>query len=152
MTEALRSLKASPLSSYEAFGPVPLLEVEDLMPHRGSLVRSVATAAGIVGAVGGIALAVWSSEIFELVVGGKPPGALVPFIIVGFEFTILVACISVFLAAAHGGRLAPIAPADDHDPRYSEDLFGVHVYCSRKDAAEARRLLERAGAREIDER
>jgi molybdopterin-containing oxidoreductase family membrane subunit len=152
LSGALGLLKESRLSSYEAFGPVPLTEVEHLMPKRGSFVRDVATIAGGFGAVGGIALAVWSSSIFGLVVGGKPPGALVPFIIVGFEFTILVACICLFLATGYGGRFVPVAPAEDHDPRYSEDLFGVHVYCAREDVAEARGVLERAGASEIDDR
>jgi molybdopterin-containing oxidoreductase family membrane subunit len=121
------------------------------MRRQGSFVRAVATMGGVAGVVGGFALALWSSTLYDLVVGGKPPTALVPYVVVGYELTILVACISTFIATGHGAKFLPVPPPPEFMARYSSDTFGLHVYCTKTQVDEARRLLEESEAEEIHE-
>lgn len=148
---ALRTLQRSPYTDYEAYGPTCLAELAHLMPRRRSPVRAIATVGGITGCIGGLALALWSSSIYGLVVGGKPPLALLPIVIVGFEASILLACIATFLATGHHARLLPVAPPGEYDERYSEDVYGLHVRCAAPEADRLAALLREAGAQAVDE-
>lgn len=149
--QALKALKSSRISRYEAYGPVNLSELESYMPHKGSGVRIAATTWALIGMASFFFLAVGASLVFPLIVGGKPPVSRVPFVVVTYEGTILLGAIATILAVIILARLAPWAPPDDYDPRFSNDTFGIDVHCTSRDCAEVRDLLQKAGAVEIDE-
>ncbi len=149
--DALKSLKDSGMTRYEAFGPTELADIEDLMPRRGYEVRVWAT----VGAILGLALfwlmCVFTSEIFSIIVGGKPPVSNVPFIIPAYEGTILLgsvmAFVGVLILAKFGDH--PLDPA--YDPAYTEDTYGIHVFCGPWEKGRVVEMLANAGATRVDE-
>jgi len=150
MERALHALHESPIRDYEAYGPVPLAGLEHLMPRRGSPVRVIAAIGGLTGLVGGLGLAIYSSDVFELITGGKPPVALLPFVIVGFEFTILLAVLATFFGVGHCCRFMPVAPPAEYDARYSDGTYGIHVRCREDEGDIVRRMLTDAGGEVAD--
>ncbi|RTZ99707.1 MAG: hypothetical protein DSY89_07910, partial [Deltaproteobacteria bacterium] len=67
---------------------------------------------------------------WNLIVGGKPVIALVPFVIVGFEFTILFAIFGNVIGLLTQGGLPDYQGVKaDYDPRCSGGHFGVLAAC-----------------------
>jgi len=63
-------------------------------------------------------------------VSGKPVVALVPFFIVGFEFTILFAVFGNVLGLISQARLPRFKISPGYEPVFSGDRFGVLASCS----------------------
>jgi len=84
------------------------------------------------------------------VVGGKPIGAIPPYVVIMFEMTILFGALStilgiVFNAVFAARRLGTI----QWDGRFTNDKFGVFVPAAPDKAAGAESLLKGAGAEEV---
>src|SRR5207245_364888 len=102
---------------------------------------------GIAGAIGGLALPIWTVRQWPtLIVGGKPIVALPPFLIIAFASTILVAVCAAFIGFVVGGhRMRRIVRAA-YEPSFSEDRFGLLVACRSTLAASIGELMTRSGA------
>lgn len=80
-------------------------------------------------------------------VGGKPVVALVPFVIVGFEFTILFAVFGNILGLISQARLPRFDPSPGYDPGFSGDRFGVLVSCAAGEKNKLAEFLKDQGAK-----
>ena len=72
--------------------------------------------AGWSGFFSGFWLAIFTATRWALIVGGKPVVALVPFFIVGFEFTILFAVFGNVLGLISQARLPDFEREPGYDP------------------------------------
>lgn len=149
--DALRKLKDSAMRDYEAYGPTNLQDIEDLMPPRRSLVRHWATSGGIIGLASFWLMCVWSSVIYNLVVGGKPPISNVPYVIPAYEGTILLGSIGAFVAAILYALLGLHNVPPDFDPRFTQDSYGIQVQCKPSEEKRIIELLNNSGAVEVYE-
>ncbi len=86
-------------------------------------------AGGIIGFVAGFSLAIFTSVQWELIVGGKPVIALIPFVIVGFEGTILLAVFGNIIGLLTQMRIPSDKWLKHYDSRCSGDHFGVLASC-----------------------
>jgi molybdopterin-containing oxidoreductase family membrane subunit len=84
---------------------------------------------GIIGFSSGFALAVFCSVQWNLIVSGKPIISLIPFFIVGFEFTVLFAVFGNVIGLLTQTRLPSFKGMDYYDPRCSGEHFGVLAAC-----------------------
>jgi hypothetical protein len=150
---AVRNLQGKGLEVVEAYSPVPHEELHDLVRGRHtSPIRFITLAGALVGIVSGFALALWSSGIWELVVGGKPVYSIMPFVVVGFEFLILLGALFTLGGLLWQARLPHRGfPSKAYRPSFSSDRFGVHVAAKPGQEEEARRLLAEAGAVEVQD-
>jgi molybdopterin-containing oxidoreductase family membrane subunit len=148
---ALRRLREAGFDDLEAHAPASIEAVEDLMPRRGSPVRLVTLVAGVTGCVLGFWVCLGSAWLYALIVGGKPPAAIVPYCVVGFEGTILLGGVTVLLALLGLCRLWPGPAPPDYRPGFSADTFGITVRAAPEHAAAAADLLWSAGAEEVHE-
>jgi hypothetical protein len=146
---ALRLLKAGAHRIETVFSPVPLPEIEEILQKKPSAVRLIALLGGLAGALGVIALAVYSHLSFRLVTGGKPVLPWVPWLVVAFEGAVLGAVLSTVAAWVLKGRLPRLRPADGYDPSFSQDRFGILVTCAGDKEEEITKLLAEAGAGEV---
>jgi hypothetical protein len=80
---------------------------------------------------------------WSLIVSGKPVVALVPFFIVGFEFTILFAVFGNVLGLISQARLPRFETQPGYDERFSGDRFGVLARCSADERDELTRFFEK---------
>lgn len=150
--EGLKSLKEAHYMDYTAFGPTNLHEVEHLMPLKGSPVRFSATLGAILGLITFWLMCIFTSQIYMLITGGKPPVSNVPFIIPAYEGTILTGSVFAFIAVLIIAALGSHLPPADYDPRYSENAYGIELLCDGDRADKAVKLLEDAGASEVNQR
>lgn len=147
---ALEKLKNAGHQRYEAYGPVDLKCMEDLMPREGSKVRHWATAGGLIGLLSFWYMCVAAALIYSLYVGGKPPVTNVPYVVVMYEGTILVGSILAFFVGVILARLWPRKPPAEFDTRYSGSSFGIHVECEAAQETRVKAMLRECGAVEID--
>ncbi|MGD9006793.1 MAG: DUF3341 domain-containing protein, partial [Desulfobacteraceae bacterium] len=101
---------------------------------------------GIVGFFSGFALAAFTATRWDLIVGGKPVVALVPFFIVGFEFTILFAVFGNVLGIISQARLPRFKTYERYDARVTGDRFGVLASCPTEQQRGLQQFFESKGA------
>lgn len=148
---ALRGLRAAGMRDLSVHSPAGLLELEPLLPRRGSPVRFFALLAGLAGCL----LAFWmcsgSALLYGLIVGGKWPASILPYCVIAFELTVLLGGLTALAAVLAFARLRPAPAQPPYDPRFGEDQFGITVYCAESELPSVARLLRQAGAREVHE-
>ena len=127
---AIEGLKDTPYTLERVHGPVPSHAIAKVLKPGKSRVGYFTLAGGIIGFFSGFALAAFTSTRWDLIVGGKPIVALVPFFIVGFEFTVLFAVFGNILGLLTQMRLPRLREVQEHyDPRCTGKHFGVLAAC-----------------------
>lgn len=134
----------------DVYSPVPVEGLDQKVLPGRSPVRFVTFTGAVSGLVGGFALAILTSMIWGMIVSGKPVTHHVPFVVVGFELTILLGAVSTFLALMLFARLPNRKfPGAAYRPEFSKDRFGIWLACDEAHADRARELLNHAGAEEV---
>jgi hypothetical protein len=148
---AIRRLRDAGFEIGEAFSPVQPKHLVEMLAPAPSRVRYLTLTGATLGLVGGFALALLSSGVWELVVDGKPVYNIVPFVVVGFELTILFGAIFNLAALLLFGRL-PARPYLMHSyrPEFSKDRFGVWVTGPAERLDEAGALFREHGAVRVE--
>jgi hypothetical protein len=148
---ALENLKAKGYHDLTVYTPVPVHEIEDVLERDRpvSRVRLFTLIGGLTGTVSGFLLTIWSSMEWGLLVGGKPPASIPPYIVIAFELTILFGGLATLIGMVVLGRLPRLRPSAAYDPRFTNDRFGVAVHCAPDRGPSVREILRAAGADEI---
>lgn len=150
LVEAVEGLRRSNLD-FLVFSPIPRHEFSEAIPMKASPVRYFTLFGGIFGIISGLALAVYTVLQWKFIVSGKPIVPWVPFVIVAFEFCILLGVLFTVVGMLITTRLPKLQLPDYYDPRFSIDRFGVLVRDTEVKAEEVSRILREAGADEIHE-
>jgi molybdopterin-containing oxidoreductase family membrane subunit len=127
----------------------PRHEFEEVLNRPKSAVRKYTLAFGLMGVTFGYWIAIWISDYWSIVVGGKPVASWVPYTIIGFEVMVLVgglATVFAMFAIAHIPRLTLTV---GYDPRFSHGDFGIWVPAPAERADDIAQLLTRNGALEV---
>jgi hypothetical protein len=146
--DAIRALRAKGLRNIVVYSPAPNHEIEEALEHRVSPVRLITLIGGLTGCTAGFAMAIWMSYDWPVLVGGKPIASIPPYVVIGFELTILMGALSTVAAVAlfsvlMGKRGAP------YDPRFSDDQIGIFVPAGSDQLSPIEQLLRSAGAVEV---
>ena len=144
---AIRSLKDSPWSFERVHSPIPSTKIMNALNLKKSRVGWFTLAGGILGFLSGFSLAVFSATRWDLIVGGKPVAAWIPFFIVGFEFTILFAVLGNIIGLLTQTRLPQFRISEPYDPRLSGASFGVLATCTKSQETELRHFFRDNGGR-----
>lgn len=147
--EAIERLRKAGFRDQVVFSPLPSHELEEALASPQSPVRIFTLVGGLTGAATGFALPIYTSLDWPLVTAGKPIISLPPFVIIAFELTILFGALSTVLGMLVAARLPRARLRVVYDGYFSEAGFGVLVAAPSERAAEARRIMEEAGAGEI---
>jgi molybdopterin-containing oxidoreductase family membrane subunit len=102
---AIRALRDTSWGIKKVLSPIPGLKIFDALNLKKSRVGYFTLIGGIIGFFAGFGFAAFTALQWELVVGGKPVVAFVPFFIVGFEFTILFAVFGNVVGLIHQMKL-----------------------------------------------
>ena len=146
--KAIESLRAAGMTDLESYSPLPNHELEHALHRPQSPVRLFTLVGALTGTAAGFALAIWTSLDWPLVTGGKPIVSLPAFVVIAFELTILLGAISTVIGLFINARLGP-AKGFAYDPSFSAGGFGVLVDAPAGQGADARRILEEAGAADV---
>jgi hypothetical protein len=132
-----------------AYTPTPRHEIEHAMNRGPSIVRRFTLIGGVCGVTFGYWIAIWASDYWAMVVGGKAVASWIPYTIIGFEVMVLVGALSTVVGMFYAARLPKLAMTVGYDPRFSQGEFGVWVECPAERARAAATILQNAGALEV---
>lgn len=144
--EAIRELRTSAFAVERVHTPIPSHAIADALALPKSKVGWFTLVGGIIGFFSGFALAAFTATRWNLIVSGKPVVALVPFFIVGFEFTILFAVFGNVLGIISQARLPRFKTHERYDARLTGDRFGVLASCPPEQQSGLRQFFESKGA------
>jgi len=91
---AIEALKENRVGAIRVFTPTPRHELEEAIEPPPSPVRRYTLIGGLLGVTFGYWSAIWASDYWPLVVGGKPVASWVPYTIFGFEVMVLIGALS----------------------------------------------------------
>jgi hypothetical protein len=146
-THAVRELKAKGYAGFTVYTPVPNQELATAIGHQASPVRLWTLLGGLTGLSLGFLMTMWMSVDYPIVVGGKPIPAVIPYIVIMFELTILCGALATITGLiVHAVRSRRPAA---FDPRFTDDHIGVFVPCAPEGRGAVQQLLQAAGAEEV---
>ena len=146
---AIEELKKERFGDITVFTPTPRHEFEHVMAHPPSKVRVYTLIFGLLGMTFGYWIAVWISDYWPIVVGGKAIATWVPFTILGFEVTVLIGGLMTVYAMFGLAHVPRLTTTVGYDPRFSGGHFGVWVVTDPDRADAAMSILQRHGAEEV---
>ena len=147
---AVRKLKGRGFKDVEAYSPAPFEEIEEACDPKPSLVRLFTLIGGLAGVCTGFFIQIWMSLDWPVKIAGKPFASIPPFVIIGFELTILFGGLLTLIGLLTVGGLYPRFKLDPgYSPRFSGEEFGVVVECGERDIAEVEGLLRANNTKEV---
>lgn len=148
--EAVRKLKeegyAGQIQIFAAVPPHGMLEEFDVYK---SPVRFFTLIGGLTGCITGFVLCIGLALTWNIMVGGKIPEAVPPYVVIAFELTILFGALATLTGLFLSTKLGPPKLHPAYDPRFSEDSVGVFVNCAREKMASVEGTLRAVGAEEV---
>jgi len=127
--KAILDLPATGFRLRRAHSPIPSHKILEALKLKKSRVGWFTLAGGILGFFTGFALAIFTAVQWNLIVSGKPIVSLIPFFIVGFEFTILFSVFGNVIGLLVCARLPDYRGLAAYDPRCSGEYFGLLAAC-----------------------
>lgn len=146
VVSALEALKTSPFEFVRVNTPLPSHKIMQALNLKKSKVGWFTLCGGIIGFISGFGLAVFTATRWDMIVSGKPIMAIIPFIVVGFEATILFAVFGNVIGLLTQMRLPNQNGLQHYDPRCSGEHFGVLAACTAQQEAELKSFFEQRGA------
>ena len=147
--DAIEELRHKRVGDLTVYSPTPRHELEHALGSPVSPVRRFTLIGGLLGATFGYWIAIWISDYWPLVVGGKPIASWVPYTIISFEVMVLVGALSTVAGLFINSRVPRITTTVGYDPRFGQGDFGVWVACPPEKATTAEDVLRRHGAVEV---
>ena len=92
--DAIEALKKDRTGEITVYTPTPRHELEHAVHPPVSPVRKFTLAGGLFGAIAGYWIAIWCSEYWPLVVGGKAISTWIPYTVFSFELMVLIGGLS----------------------------------------------------------
>ena len=121
LVDAARTTMAQGFTRVEAYTPVPIEELNDIIHKKRTILPKLVLAGGLTGMATGFGLQYWASVIeYPMNVGGRPMASWTAFIVPSYELTILFAS----LTAAIGMALLSGLPQPYH-PVFNVDRFSM---------------------------
>lgn len=149
LVEAIEELKEKRTGDITVYTPTPRHEIEHAIHPPPSPVRKFTLIGGLCGLAFGYWIAIWASDYWPLVVGGKPIASWVPYTIYGFEVMVLIGALSTVAGLFITSRMPRLTMMVGYDPRFSHGDYGVWVECPPEKARSAEELLREHGAVEV---
>jgi hypothetical protein len=155
VVDAARRTVAEGYRQVEAYTPVPIEELNDILHKTRTVLPKLVLAGGLTGMATGFALQYWASVLeYPMNIGGRPFASWPSFVIPSYELTILFSALT-----AAGGMIAlnglprPYHPVFNA-PRFtlaSSDKFFIVIESTdaQFDLEKTRKFLERLGPRGV---
>ena len=104
----------------------------------------------LLGAIGGMALCIYSVISYPLVTGGKELVSIPPFVIPAYESMILLGGLANLVGMLALARLPHIKLKAPYDARFTEDRIGIWVPCEGEDVKRVEEMMKGHGAEEAN--
>ncbi|MEW6319538.1 MAG: DUF3341 domain-containing protein [Acidobacteriota bacterium] len=155
IVDASKAAVSAGYRSLEAYTPLPLEELNDIIHRKRTKLPRFVLAGGLTGMATGFALQYWSSVIeYPMNVGGRPDASWPSFIVPSYELTILFSALAAFIGmVVFNGLPQPYHPVFNV-PRFSlasSDKFFLVIEATdaKFEQASVTRFLEGLGAKGV---
>jgi hypothetical protein len=148
-THAIEALRGGKFGDITVYTPTPRHEFEHALGNPQSPVRRYTLIGGLLGATFGYWIAIWASDYWPLVTGGKPVASWVPYTIFGFEVMVLIGALSTVAGLFISSRVPRLTMTVGYDKRFSAGDFGVWIECDPSSARRVESVLRENGAVEV---
>ena len=148
---AVSQLRQRGYTRLSVVSPFPVPEIQRAFDASPSPIRYFTLAGGLLGMCIGFGLPIYTALDWPLQTGGKPILGLPSFAIIGFEMTILFGALATLVGLLIHARLPARSVEISHDPRFSEDCFGVFVACPASQLEAVKDSLASSGAQDVYE-
>lgn len=145
--EAVRILKEVGYHDFTVYSPVPNVELAQAVGHRVSPVRLWTLLGGLAGCLTGFAMTLWMSYDWPIVVGGRPIGSVIPYVVIAFELTVLFGAGATVIGLLYHSWRNHRAGA--FEGRFTDDQIGIFVPCPVERRPAIEELLRSSGAEEV---
>ena len=134
LLSAVEGLRKEKIRISAVYSPMRIEEVREALgePALGPG-RFFTLTGAVLGFLTGVSLAVYTASQWRFIVGGKPPIPIIPSVIPGFEFFILIAVFFTLGGFLFLSRMPKMRLPIHYDKRFSQDRFGIVVYCTDAD-------------------
>ena len=121
VVDAARKTMADGYTRVEAYSPVPIEELNDIIHKRRTILPKLVLAGGLTGMGTGFALQYWASVIeYPMNVGGRPLASWTAFIVPSYELTILFSALTAAI-----GMLTLSGLPQPYHPVFNVDRFSM---------------------------
>src|SRR5215213_8624225 len=144
--DAIEDLRNQKITDITVYTPTPRHEIEHAVRPPTSPVRRFTLIGAVLGCTFGYWIAIWCSDYWPLVVGGKQQASWIPYTIFGFEVMVLVGGLSTVFGMFALPRLTATV---GYDGRFSHGDFGIWVEGAPEQISAAEQVMRRHGAFEV---
>ena len=149
LLKALQEARTEKLGPLEAFAPVPDEDLIEAISPGKSPVRRMTLLGGVTGAICGMALTIWTTAQWPLLItGGKPLISIPPFLVIAFELTILFGALGTVSGFLYWSMWAHHRRPLPYDTRFSQGHYGLWIECSSENIRQVEEFLKERGATE----
>ncbi len=121
VVDAARKTMAHGFTKVEAYSPVPIEELNDIIHKTRTVLPKLVLGGGLAGMAIGFGLQYWASVIeYPMNVGGRPQASWPTFIIPSFELTILFAALTAVI-----GMIVLSGLPQPYHPVFNVDRFSM---------------------------
>jgi hypothetical protein len=147
--DAIEDLRSQKINDFTVYTPTPRHEIEHAVNPPTSPVRKFTLIGGLSGVCFGYWIAIWTSDYWPLVVGGKAVASWIPYTIIGFETMVLVGALSTVAGMFINSRVPKITMTVGFDPRFTHGDYGIWVPAAPDRARAVEDTFRRNGAVEV---
>ena len=155
IVDAARRTVAQGFTKVEAYTPVPIEELNDVIHKKRTMLPTISLLGGLAGMATGFALQYWAAAIeYPMNVGGRPHASWTAFVVPSYELTILFSALATTIGMiALNGLPQPYHPVFNA-PRFSlasSDKFFlvIETIDAKYDADRTPRFLHELGAKGV---
>jgi hypothetical protein len=155
LVDAARKTMAEGFTKVEAYSPVPIEELNDIIHNKRTILPKLVLAGGLSGMATGFALQYWASVIeYPMNIGGRPYATWPAFVVPSYELTILFSALTAAIGMfALNGLPQPYHPVFNVErfSMASSDKFFLVIESAdpRFDHAGTTRFLQDLGAKGV---
>jgi hypothetical protein len=121
ITDAARATMAAGFTKVEAYTPVPVEELNDIIHKKRTILPKLVLGGGLTGMLTGFSLQYWASVIeYPMNIGGRPFASWVSFVVPSYELTILFSALT-----AAGGMIALNGLPQPYHPVFNTPRFSL---------------------------
>lgn len=149
LVDAIHALKKERGVDVDVYSPTIRHEIEHAVEPPLSGVRKFTLTGGVLGASFGYWVAIWTSDYWPLVVGGKAVASWIPYTIIAFEMMVLVGALSTVAGMFILSRVPKVTTTTGFDPRFTAGDFGIFVEAPPERLQSIQQVLRENGATEV---
>ena len=153
LVDAARKTMAQGYTRVEAYTPVPIEELNDVIHKTRTVLPRMVLAGGLSGMATGFALQYWASALeYPMNIGGRPMASWTTFIVPSYELTILFASLTAAIGMIMlNGLPQPYHPVFNVDrfSMASSDKFFLVIESSDPKFGDAPGFLQGTGAKGV---